>query len=161
MKKIISLSIICLITFVMIACSNINKSIKYNKVYSEAFGFSTQSNNEVQSPPEKNIYTFNKEKDWSEFAHAHLNNVKISNLDFNNKKVIYLQVDWSEPLSGSEYDISNIRIDNKNLNVSVKKTGEDINVSANKGISFKYIIVCTIDKNSASDNLIPNLIISK
>ena len=112
MRRILLVSLICLIAFVMIACFNSNKSIKYNKIYSKQFGFSTKTNSELQSPPEKDIYIFNNEKDWAEFVNTHLKILKISSLDFKNKKVIYLQVDWSEPLSGSSYTISNINVNN-------------------------------------------------
>jgi len=145
----------------MVACTNSNKSIKYNKVYSEVFGFSTETNSEVQNPPEKDIYIFNNEKEWSEFTSTHLNKLKISDLDFNNKKVLYLQVDWSEPLSGLVYTISNISVDNDKLNVTVKKENTQMNVSSNVGIFFKYIIISTVDKSAIPDNIIPNLIIDK
>jgi hypothetical protein len=158
-KKIAYILLISFIVFIMTECSIFSKSIKFNKVYSEVFGFSTEAKSDAQNPPEKNIYIFNNEKEWSEFSNTHLNKLKISNLDFNNKKLLYLQVDWPEPLSGAGYTMESIKINNNDLNVTVKKENTTINVSSKKGIYFKYIIISTMDKNSVPDNVTPDLII--
>jgi hypothetical protein len=145
--------------FAVTASSISGGLIKYNKVYSEVFGFSAEAKSISQNPPENNIYIFNTEKQWLDFSQTHLNNLKISPIDFNNYKLLYLQVDWPEPLSGSSYSVRSIEVTNNNLNVYIKRENTKINVSAKKGIFFKYIIILTIDKNSVPENAVSNLIV--
>lgn len=159
MKKILFVLMVCFMVFAVTACSISGGSIKYNKVYSEVFGFSDEAKSISQNPPENNIYIFNTEKKWLDFTHTHLNNLKISPVDFNNYKLLYLQVDWPEPLSGSSYSVRSIEVTNNNLNVYVKRENNFINVSTEKGIFFKYIIILTIDKNSVPESAVPNLVV--